>query len=57
MGFVEDVRENGGDIKICGLVPKVFQVFELLGFQELYHIVESRSDAIQKFANVPVWEG
>ena len=57
MGFVEDVRENGGDIKICGLVPKVFQVFELLGFQELYHIVESRSDAIQKFADVPVWEG
>ena len=57
MGFVEDVRENGGDIKICGLIPKVHQVFELLGFQELFHIVDSRSDAIQKFVDVPVWEG
>lgn len=57
MGFVEDVRENGGDLKICSLNPKVLQVFELLGFQELYHILDNRPEALQKFADTPTWEG
>ena len=39
MGFVEEVREKGGDIKICSLIPKVHQVFELLGFPALFDIV------------------
>ena len=57
MGFVEEVRENDGDLKICGLTPKVLQVFEMLGFQELYHILDGRQAALQKFAEAPVWEG
>ena len=57
MRFVEEVRENDGDLKICGLTPKVLQVFEMLGFQELYHILEGRQAALQKFSEAPVWEG
>lgn len=57
MGFVEEIRSKKGDIKICGLIPKVLQVFELLGFQQLYHILESRSEAVRKFSEAPTWEG
>ncbi len=51
MAYIEDVREKGGDIKIAALQPKVFNVFDLLGFPMLFDIVESEDDAIGKFAN------
>lgn len=57
MGFIEEVREAGGDIKICQLIPKVKQVFELLGFHQLYHILDSVADAKEKFVEEPTWEG
>jgi len=57
MGFVEEVREKGGDIKICSLIPKVRQVFELLGFEQLYHIEDDRPAAVLKFSQSPTWEG
>lgn len=50
MGFVEEVREAGGDIKICGLIPKVRQVFELLGFPEVFDLVEDVKAAEGLFA-------
>jgi anti-sigma B factor antagonist len=50
MSFIEDVREAQGDIKICSVVPTVFQVFEILGFPELFEIVPARADAIEKFS-------
>lgn len=54
MGFIEELRERGGDIKICGLTPKVEQVFEILGFHALYDIVSDVSAAVQRFAESPV---
>ena len=36
MGFIEEVRDAEGDIKICGLSEKVKQPFEILGFETLY---------------------
>lgn len=50
MGFVEEVREAGGDIKICGLAPKVRQVFELLGFPAIFDLVEDVKAAEGLFA-------
>ncbi len=32
MSFIEEIREAGGDIKICGAIPKVRQVFEMTDF-------------------------
>lgn len=52
MSFIEDVREHDGDIKICSVVPTVYEVFEILGFPELFEIVPARADAIQKFGRV-----
>jgi anti-sigma B factor antagonist len=54
MGFIEELRERGGDIKICGLSPKVEQVFEILGFHALYDIVPDVPAAVRQFAVTPV---
>jgi anti-sigma B factor antagonist len=56
MGFIEEIREKGGDIKICGLTPKVRQVFDILGFPALYDIVDDVPAAVQRFAEVPTRE-
>ncbi len=50
MGFVEEIREQGGDLKICNLRSSVREVFDLLGFDALFDLVESRSAAFAKFA-------
>jgi len=49
MGVIENVRQNGGDIKICCAAPKVFKVFDLLGFPSLYEFFDSEDSAIKKF--------
>jgi len=56
MSFIEEIRDKGGDIKICSLVPKVRQIFDILGFQAIYDMVESRPAAVQRFAEVPTRE-
>lgn len=50
MSFVEEVRDRGGDIKICGLVPKVKHTFEILGFQDIFEMLEDQSAAKSSFA-------
>ncbi len=50
MSFLEEVRGSGGDIKICNLQPKVRHTFEILGFQEIFEIVETEEDARYRFA-------
>jgi anti-sigma B factor antagonist len=56
MSFIEEIREAGGDIKICGLSPKVFQVFDILGFSALFDIVPDLPGAVQRFKDSPVKE-
>lgn len=50
MAFIEEVRENDGDIKIAALQPKVYNVFDLLGFPMLFDIVDTEKEAIAKFS-------
>jgi anti-sigma B factor antagonist len=50
MSFIEEIREKGGDIKLAGITPKVYQVFEVLGFHELFDIVDSVEAAQELFA-------
>lgn len=49
MAYIEEVREHGGDIKIAALQPKVFNVFDLLGFPVLFDITDTEDEAVQKF--------
>ena len=51
MEYIEDVRKNQGDIKLSNMSPKVFNVFDLLGFPLLYDITKDESEAVQKFAS------
>ncbi len=56
MGFVEELREAGGDIKICGLTEKVKQPFEILGFETLFHFCPDVAEAKEKFSEPVDWE-
>ncbi len=51
MSFVEEVREIGGDIKICGLAPKVKHTFDILGFQDIFDMVDDQASAIERFSS------
>jgi len=49
MGFIEDIRKNGGDIKLSDMKPKIYRVFDLLGFPTLYDILDEEAKALEKF--------
>lgn len=49
MGFIENIRENGGDIKLTEMNSKIFRVFDLLGFPTLYDILGKEQEALNRF--------
>jgi anti-sigma B factor antagonist len=49
MCFIEEVREENGDIKICGLTEKVKQPFEILGFESIYDFCDDVESAKARF--------
>ncbi len=49
MAYIEDVRKNQGDIKLSNMTPKVYNVFDLLGFPILYEIYKDEKEAITRF--------
>lgn len=57
MSFIEEIREQQGDIKICGLVPKVRHTFEILGFQDIFDLLDDVPSAVQRFSGLPATEG
>ncbi len=52
MGFIEEVRENQGDIKFCCVNPRVYKVFDLLGFPNIFEFYATREEAIGQFKNI-----
>jgi anti-sigma B factor antagonist len=57
MSFIEEIREAGGDIKICGATPKVLQVFEILGFPALFDLLPDVPAAVKRYAEARVRGG
>lgn len=51
IGFSRRARENGGDLLLAQLSPKVFNIIELLGFNRILAIHETREQAVQAFAS------
>ena len=49
MGAIEEIRENGGDLRLAGLDESVRHIFEILGFHHLYRIFPSESEAVRSF--------
>jgi anti-sigma B factor antagonist len=52
MGYIDEVREKGGDIKLCSLGERVYETFDLVGFTEIYDFVADEQVAIEKFNHV-----
>lgn len=50
MGFIDMVRENSGDIRLCAMNSTVKSIFEVLGFTELYSIFDNEEIAIRSFS-------
>jgi anti-sigma B factor antagonist len=49
MGSIEEIRGNGGDLRLASLNETVRNIFEILGFNHLYRIFPSEAEAILSF--------
>jgi len=49
MGAIEEIRGNGGDLRLSELNETVQNIFEILGFNHLYRIFPSEVEAIMSF--------
>jgi len=49
MAFIETVRNNKGDIKLCSMSDKIFNIFDMLGFPVLFDIVKDEVSAVRNF--------
>jgi anti-sigma B factor antagonist len=52
MGYLDEIREKKGDIKLCSVNDRVYEIFDLVGFTDIYDFVENESVAITKFEHV-----
>jgi anti-sigma B factor antagonist len=49
MGFIEEIRDKNGDIKLSNMTAKVYKVFDLLGFPALYQIFKEEAEAEKEY--------
>ncbi len=49
--FLKMLKPNGGDIVLLEIQPKVYEVFQLLGFSQFFNIKDTSEDAINYFRN------
>jgi anti-anti-sigma regulatory factor len=50
MSVIGDIRDNHGDIILIRMPPKIFKVFDLLGFTEIFTTLNQEEEAILAFA-------
>lgn len=49
MGVIEEIRDNSGDLKMSNMSESVYNIFDILGFTELYQIFKTQEEAIKTF--------
>ncbi|RKX27584.1 MAG: anti-sigma factor antagonist [Candidatus Zixiibacteriota bacterium] len=49
ISHIKDVRDNGGDIKLVNMVADVHEIFELLEFDKILHVMKSVDEAVEIF--------
>ena len=47
--FLKAVKPQGGDLVLLDIQPKVYEVFQLLGFSQFFNIRDSLNESIQFF--------
>ena len=50
VGWIDNVRNNGGDILMIDLKPNVLKVFQILGFNRIFKIFKSEKEALETFS-------
>ncbi|MEW5764798.1 MAG: STAS domain-containing protein [Acidobacteriota bacterium] len=48
LSHIQPLRDRGGDMILCGMSPKIFKVFDLLGLPALFVICKDAQEALQK---------
>ncbi|MBS1904921.1 MAG: STAS domain-containing protein [Bacteroidetes bacterium] len=51
MGFIEEVRSDGGDMKFGAVPEKIYHVLDLLGFPVVFTIAPTVEEAARSFAS------
>jgi len=54
--FLKAVKPRGGDLVLLEIQPKVYEVFQLLGFSQFFNIKDNLDDSINFFKNTTVTE-
>jgi anti-sigma B factor antagonist len=49
IGEIKKIRNNGGDLKLAGMVGDVFEVFQLLEFESILEAYPSIDEAVEAF--------
>jgi anti-anti-sigma factor len=49
--FLKGVKPRGGDLVLLEIQPKVYEVFQLLGFSQFFNIKVDLSDSVNFFRN------
>lgn len=52
MGYLDELRENNGDIKLSNVIDRVYEIFDLVGFTDIYDFMENEELALNKFNDV-----
>jgi anti-sigma B factor antagonist len=49
MGLIEEVRSQGGDMKLIRVPDKIYHVLDLLGFPIVFEVLPKLKDALDAF--------
>jgi anti-anti-sigma factor len=49
--FLKSVKPRGGDLVLLEIQPKVYEVFQLLGFSQFFNIKDNLDDSVNYFRN------
>lgn len=49
--FLKAVKPRGGDLVLLEIQPKVYEVFQLLGFSQFFNIKDTLDDAVEFFTS------
>lgn len=51
---IKGIREHGGDLKLVGMIPEVYEVFELLEFHNILKAFDTIKEAVADFQRAGV---
>lgn len=49
VGWIDPIRDQGGDMHMVHLKPNVMKVFQILGFDKIFKIFKNETEALDAF--------